>query len=152
MAKHEAEEGKQQSSEDSSATICDLNRSSSAVENLCSKIVPYDPAQAYMQSNKWLLHDAKSARWPYWMLKLSDIDFVRPCPGLNFNCRYCWQLFERSESVTEHILAVHIPIEAQLGCGCCGKSFEFVQEAIVCLQGHAQQVAAEVAEPAGIGQ
>ena len=141
MAKHEVEARSNQSAKDSSSTMFEFSQASSA-EDCRRKIVAYDPSRAYLQSSQWLLRNAASERSSL-IIRCSDAEQAGAAgysAGSKFNCRYCLELFGRSESVTEHILAEHIPVEAQFGCGCCGTSFEFEQEALTCWRGHQRNV------------
>ena len=57
---------------------------------------------------------------------------------LAYTCLRCPKVFRDGQRVTEHVLAAHVPIEAQFGCGLCANSFEFAHEAMACLHGHAE--------------
>ena len=56
-------------------------------------------------------------------------------------CRQCPKVFQDHEKYVKHVLAAHVPIEAQFGCGLCLKNFEFEQEAMACFLGHSQSSA-----------
>ena len=52
------------------------------------------------------------------------------------SCMYCSKIFRDRQSVTEHVLVAHAPIEAQFGCGRCTSSYEFAHEAMACFHEH----------------